>query len=149
MKQRHIDMTLFGLLVLSALSSVVYSAIGTEQASVFTVLLSAAVIVVGAILLGYRRHMRRSAAPVFGVSISALAVIISVAAGQWPLRVTYALSRGALDELAARVRRSERVATPVRAGLFNIRQAEISSRGIICLWTQPHSGGSTGLMSSG
>jgi hypothetical protein len=75
-----------------------------------------------------------------------LSIIISVAATHWPLRVTYVLSRDAFDSLAQRVRAGEHIATPVRAGFFTVRRAELSHHGIVCLWTYPHPAGSTGFV---
>ena len=78
-----------------------------------------------------------------------LAIVISVAATHWPLRVAYALSRGALDAVSLRVRAGERIAVPLRAGLFMIRRAEISHDGFACLWTDLHPTGYTGFMLCG
>ena len=51
-----------------------------------------------------------------------------------------------LTLLHQRVRTGEHIATPLRAGLFTIRSAYLSHDGIVCLWTHPHPGGSTGFV---
>jgi len=141
-------MSLLGLL---AAAGVLDSATDGEQLGVvlLAIVLSVAAIVVGSLLVGYRLHTQRRVLPAFVASIVSLAVIISVVATRWPLRVAYALSRSSFNTLAHHVRNGERVATPVRAGLFTIRHAELSHHGIVCLWTQPHPGGSTGFVECG
>ena len=124
------------------------SATGGEQVGVVLVaiVLSAAAIIVGSLLIGYRRHTQRLVLPTVVVLILSLAVIISVAATHWPLWVTYSLSRRSFDAVAQRIRSGEHVTTPLRAGLFTIQRAELSHHGIVCLWTEPHPSGSTGFV---
>src|SRR5205807_2528160 len=73
----------------------------------------------------------------------------SVAFSQWPLRVSYALSRPSFDALAKHVRAGDPIYVPRRAGLFAIRKAEISYSGVICLWTTVNPGGNTGFVQCG
>ena len=136
------------LLGLMALAGVLVSATGGEQVGVvlLAIVLSAAAIIVGSLLVGYRRHTQRRVLPALAAPILSLAVIISVAATHWPLRVAYAWSRDSFDAVAQRVRSGEHVTTPLRAGLFTIQRAELSHHGIVCLWTQPHPSGSTGFV---
>ena len=138
-------MVLLGLL---ALAQVFDSATGGEQVSVvlLAMVLSAPAIIVGSLLIGYRRHTQRRVLPALIASVLSLLIIISVAVTHWPLRVTYALSRGSFDALAKRIRAGELIATPLRVGLFRVQRAELSHHGIVCLWTQPHPDGSTGFV---
>ena len=137
-----------GLLGLFAVAGILGSATGGEQVGVvlLAMVLSAAAIIVGSLLIGYRLHTQRRVLPALIASVLCFLIVISVAATHWPLRVTYVLSRGSFDALAQRIRAGERVITPMRAGLFSIRRAELSHHGIVCLWTKPHPGGSTGFV---
>ncbi|HEY1170480.1 MAG TPA: hypothetical protein VGH19_03835 [Verrucomicrobiae bacterium] len=65
---------------------------------------------------------------------------------QWPMRVAFALNRHSLDALSQRVRAGESISTPIQAGTFRIAKAELSSQGIVCLWTTHSPGGSTGFV---
>jgi hypothetical protein len=58
-----------------------------------------------------------------------MAIILSVPLTLWPLRVTFLLSRPALDRLADRVERREKIAFPVRAGVLTIQQASMDELG--------------------
>ena len=138
-------MSLLGLL---AVAEVLHSATGGEPVGVvlLAIVLSAAAIIVGSLLVGYRRRTRRRPMPALAALILSLAVIISVAATHWPLRVTYALSRASFDRVAQRLRNRERITTPLRAGFFTIQRAELSHHDIVCLWTRPQPGGSTGFI---
>jgi hypothetical protein len=132
---------------LLALAAVWHSATGGDRVSLvlLAVFLSAAAMITGPIVIRLHHRAQRMR-PALIVPILALAIIISVAVTEWPLRASYAWSRNSLDAIATRVRSGEGIATPLRAGLFKIRGAEISRSGIVCLWTHPHSGGSTGFV---
>ncbi len=95
MKRRHVDAAVLGLLGLLAFAAVLVSASGGEPVGVvlLDIGLSAAAIVAGLLLIGYRRHTQRRVLPALAGTILSLAVIISAAVTHWPLRVTYALSR--------------------------------------------------------
>ena len=138
-------MSLLGLL---AIAELLHSATGGEQVGVvlLAIVLSAAAIIVGSVLVGYRRQTKSRPMPALAALILSLAVIISVAATHWPLRVTYALSRASFDRVAQRIRNGESITTPLRAGLFTIQRAELSHHDIVCLWTKPQPGGSTGFV---
>jgi hypothetical protein len=125
-----------------------HSAAGGERVAVVlsAIVLSLAVIVIGSVLVGYRYHTQRTVLPALAAPVLCLCIIVSVAMTCWPLQVTFALSRDAFDSLAQRVRAGEDIAKPVRVGLFSIRRAELSRHGIVCLWTYPHAGGSTGFV---
>jgi hypothetical protein len=147
-KQHNVDAALMGLLGLLVVAAALDSATGDGPAAVLmlAVILSAAGIIVGSIFIVYRHHTRRRMLSAIVAPIAAVAVIISVAATHWPLRASYLLSRSSLEAVARRVRRGEPVAQPMRVGLFNIQRAELSDRGIVCLWTQWNLGGSTGFV---
>ena len=148
MKRHHIDAALKSLLGLLVVTGVLHSATGGEQVGVvlLVIVFSTTTIIVGSLLVGYRRHTQRRALLALAAPILALAVIISVAATHWPLRVAYSLSRGSFDAVAQRIRNGERVTMPLQAGLFAIQRAELSHHGIVCLWTRPQPGGSTGFV---
>jgi hypothetical protein len=148
MKRQHIDAALISLCVLFAVAGILGSAGGIEQVGVvlLAIVLSAATIIVGSLLIGYRRHTQRPSLPALTAPVLCLAIIISVAAADWPLRVNYALSRDSFDMVAQRVRTGEHISTPMRAGLFTIRSAELSHDGIVCLWTHLNPGGNTGFV---
>jgi hypothetical protein len=148
MKRHHLDAALMTLLGLFAVGGVLVSATGGEPVGVvlLAIVFSAAAIIVGLLLIGYRRHTQRRVLPALVAPTLSLAVIISVAITHWPLRVAYAWSRDSFDAVAQRVRSGEHVTTPLRAGLFTIRRAELSHHGIVCLWTHPHPSGSTGFV---
>src|SRR5205085_8713712 len=99
MKRQHIDAALTSLCGLFAVAGILGSAGGVEQVGVvlLAIVLSAATIIVGSLLICYRRHTERAALPALAVPVICLGVIISVAASHWPLRVTYALSRNDFD----------------------------------------------------
>jgi hypothetical protein len=110
-------------------------------------LVSAPVCVVAAVsMLRYRRHRGRAAWPAIIGAIVSFGIVLSVACTQWPLRVSFALSRKSLDGLATRVGAGEQVATPARAGFFTVREAEVSRRGVVCLWTNEFSTGRVGFV---
>src|SRR5688572_17942107 len=133
MKRHHIDAALISLCGLFAVAGILGSAGGIEQVGVvlLAIVLSAATTIAGSLLIGYRRHTQRAALPALAAPVICLAVIISVAATHWPLRITYALSRDAFDAVALRVRTGEHITTPVRTGLFTIRSAKLSPAGIV------------------
>ncbi len=148
MKRHHIDAFLISLLGLLAMAGILYSATGGEESRVMllAMVLSGAAIMVSSLLICYRRYTHRLVLPALVASVLSMVIIFSVAATHWPLHVTYALSRDAFDIVAKRVRAGEQVATPFRAGYFTVQRAELSHRGIVCLWTQPDPGGSTGFV---
>ena len=148
MKSRLVDIVLASACWLLTGVVVWLSASGCEQISMVlsAILLSAPVVVLGSVLVGWRRHTLRPVGPAVLVALLSLAIIASVAIWQWPLRVSHDCSRTAFNWLAQRVARGEQVQTPRRVGLFNIRKAEISYNGIVCLWIVPDTAGSTGFV---
>jgi len=148
MKRNQIDAALIGLCGLVTAAGILSSAAGIGKIGVvlLAVALSAAIIITGSLLIGYRRRTQRAVLPAVTVTVICLAVIISVAATHWPLRINYALARDSFEALARRIRTGEQITTPVHVGLFTIRRAEISRNGIVCLWTHPQPNGSTGFV---
>jgi hypothetical protein len=150
MNRRHKEAALTTVLGLLAVAVVVCSGMGGESIAVAVVafVLSMPVIHVGSLLVDCRYFAQRPMLSALIPPVVSLAIMISVAATQWPLRVTYALARNAFDAFAQRIRAGEQITTPARVGLFTIRHAELSRDGIVCLWTHPNSGGSNGFVQS-
>jgi len=150
LKRNRIDLALVALCGLLSLAAVLVSATGGEKVVVvlLAIVLGLAIILVGSILIGYRRHTQRKVLPALIAPVLALSIIISVAATHWPLRVSYAMSRGAFDAIAQRVRGCEQ-GKPQRVGLVMIRKAEVYHNGIICLWTGLNPNGKTGFVQCG
>jgi hypothetical protein len=148
MKRRVIDGLLICFLCLLALAEILVSAAGGEKVGVglVAIFLSANVAVVGLLLMTYQRHTNRRTLSGCVLSLVTFAVIVSVAVTQWPLRVTYALSKSSFDALARRVQSGEQIKTPVNAGFFIVQRAELSRERIVCLWTEPNPGGNTGFV---
>lgn len=148
MKRHRRDAALVSMLGLLAIAGVLHSATGSDQivGVLLAFVLTTAAIIVGSLLIDYRRRTQRRMIPALAATIFALVVITSVTATHWPMRVTYALSRDSFDAVAQRIRQGERVTTPLRAGLFTIRGVELSHHDIVCLWTHPDPGGSTGFV---
>src|SRR5688500_7017195 len=99
MKSFQIDAALISLCGLVAVAGILGSAVGIEKIRMvlLTVAFSAAIIVIGSLLIGYKRRAQRPVLPALTVPVVCLAVIISVAATHWPLRINYVLARDAFD----------------------------------------------------
>ena len=147
-KRKHINGILLSLLALLPIALILHSAVGGEKTSVvlLAVVLSAVTVIVGSLLIAFEYRTHRRVLPALGASIASVGIITSVATTHWPLRVTYALSRGSFEALAQRVDGDEHIITPLRAGFFTIQRAEISQDGIVSLWTNPSFGGPTGFV---
>jgi hypothetical protein len=69
----------------------------------------------------------------------ALAIVVSVAWTNWPLRASFRLARPRMNQMAARLEKGQSVSTPVRVGLLRIRRAGVGStpnrKGVVCLCT--------------
>ncbi|WP_145286310.1 hypothetical protein [Pirellulimonas nuda] len=81
--------------------------------------------------------------------VTTIAVLLSVATSNWPLRAAYALSRSSFDRVASEVRAGELPKTPCSIGFFRIRKAEVHHNGIVCLWTNDDPSGPTGFVETG
>ncbi|MGI8922642.1 MAG: hypothetical protein ACR2HJ_01150 [Fimbriimonadales bacterium] len=68
----------------------------------------------------------------------------SIVTAHWPLRLTFAASKHALDRVADRLEAGEEITSPEWAGVFYIRKAEINYKGMPCLWIWLGSDGKTG-----
>lgn len=112
----------------------------------FCIALATAVNAVGWGLVQRRRVAGQRVAPALLAPALCLAILISIIATHWPLRVSYLLSRDAFDSLARKVRAGEPIATPLRVGSFTIREVGVSERGIVCLWTETDRGGNIGFV---
>ena len=80
-------------------------------------------------------------------------MVVSIIAFNWPLRIAYALSRPAFDQVAEQVVTGETIATPRRIGWFRIQRIEApgpAANGIdhkgLRLWTGVHPNGNTGFV---
>jgi hypothetical protein len=140
-----------GLFAFPALLAVAASVALMEQTVVVLCCLvaSAVLVVIACSLLGFARFTGRRPWLVLAGTIACLALIVSVAAVHWPLRVAHALSRPALDQVARDLRGGQPFAGPARVGLFTIAEAEVNQAGIVCLWVDTNPGGKTGFVQGG
>jgi hypothetical protein len=81
--------------------------------------------------------------------ITTVAILLSVATSNWPLKTAYGLSRRSFDRAAAQVRAGNPPRTPCWIGVFRIRKAEVYHNGIACLWTDDDPGGPCGFVQHG
>lgn len=93
-----------------------------------------------------QKHFRRKA-------IASLMVVISIVLFNWPLKIAYAFSRPAFNQVAEQVMVGEIPTTPRRIGWFRIEGVEAPSfaaNGIdrqgLRLWTGLHTNGNTGFV---
>ncbi len=133
--------------LLSACTIVVLTAIGFGDVLLPAYLLCSSLLIVTAALtlLGQTISTSRRFTHLL-VGLSSLTLIISSCFTLWPMRLTYALSHASLHALAQRIQSGEKITTPVQAGFFRVTKAELSSHGIVCLWTVPRPGGNTGFV---
>ncbi|MEO1591700.1 MAG: hypothetical protein AAFU71_10460 [Cyanobacteria bacterium J06632_22] len=113
-------------------------------ATVFLLCLIAALSLIP--VLAAQRRFRRPATV-------AIALILSIMVFHWPLRLAYAFSRPAFNQIAAQVTAGETIATPQRVGWFWIEEIALPEHlfsyaedGIVCLWTGVHPFGNTGFV---
>ena len=106
-------------------------------------------LIIGLVVFGRRRSAGHPAGHALLVPLLCLAVIVSVATTQWPLRFMYSLHRREFDFLAQRVRAGEQIPTPRRVGVFTVRRAEVRRNGVVCLWTDLEPNGNTGFVQCG
>jgi drug/metabolite transporter (DMT)-like permease len=147
-KANVIDESLLMVLGLLAAAGTLFAAFAMDSVmvAILAILLSLAVMITGGILVVRRRHVPQRLLSA-GVAIGAALILVgSVGAKNWPLRVGYEMSRDSFDAVAERVRKGEPVTAPMRVGFFTIERAELSGRGIVCLWTHVASGGNTGFV---
>lgn len=84
-----------------------------------------------------------------------LMIVVSIIMFNWPLRVAYAFSRPAFDQVAEQVIAGEVLATPRRIGWFRVKRIEApgpAANGIddhgLRLWTGIHPHGNSGFVRS-
>lgn len=125
------------VLPLTAVVHAVYSATGGERVMVVltAIALGLATAFAGASLIDARRRAKRRFGFAAATTFGSLALLISTATTDWPLRVAYAYSRPQLEQLAQRVRDRGAIDRATSIGPFTIRRAELSSSGVVCLWT--------------
>jgi len=126
------------------------SATGTEKVVVFLFGCATGAVIVGLTVawLSLEGTKRKPFWPPFTTAMFALAVVATVIVTAWPLRLSFVLSRPSLERLALAVHEGRRLAAPVRVGLFVVNQAEMSPRGVVCLWTGLAPSGRTGFVQS-
>ena len=101
------------------------------------------------ILLGFMAMSPRYWRSHFIAGAVTAALIVSVLGTHWPLRLAYAHSKPAFDQVAAQVRAGDATKAPGWVGLFYIEKAEIYHNGVVCLWTNDHPNGPTGFVQHG
>ncbi len=85
-----------------------------------------------------------------------LLIVVSIMVFNWPLRIGYAFSRPAFNQVAAQVMAGEMPETPRRIGLFQIEAIDapesvtnVLGREVVCFWTDVHPFGNTGFVQHG
>ena len=113
-------------------------------AAVFLAALTTALMVIPA--LRSQKRFRRQAAV-------SLVMVVSIIAFNWPLRIAYAFSRPAFNQVAEQVMTGETIETPRRIGLFRVERIDApgpAANGIdhhgLRLWTGVHPNGNTGFV---
>ena len=94
----------------------------------------------------YRRHSKRLALVAGCILLASAIANASSELASFPLRLGYRLSKQPMDKAAARLRAGESISTPCWVGSIRVKKAELSWRGIPCLWTHPHPNGSDGFV---
>jgi hypothetical protein len=135
----------------AVLALVWLSATAMEKTAIFCFGWVVCSVIVGLTLawLHWSAVKRRSLWPPLTTASLALVGAISVVTTDWPLHLSFALTRPAFQRLAERVRAGQQTDAPVRIGLFVIKQTEVSRQGTVCLWTQLDPSGNTGFVQCG
>jgi hypothetical protein len=120
-----------------------YSASGADTWNV--TLISAAICIIDFLLLTTLLAWNpTSRKPRVATGVSLL-VLLSIAFMQWPLRLSFAISRPALERMADQVAQGRNPAVPARIGLIVILRTELRG-GTPCLWTADDPTGPTGFI---
>lgn len=82
-------------------------------------------------------------------AVATVAIIVSVACTNWPMRVAHAGTRASFDRVAEQVRDGETFTKPFSIGPFRIVKAEVSRNDVVCLWTDADPSGPTGFVQCG
>ena len=80
------------------------------------------------------------------VGTTVIAIVLSVAVTNWPLRAVFSMSRPTFDQIADDVRKGNVPKTPCRVGLYRIRKAEVYHNNVVCLWTDLNPNGKSGFV---
>lgn len=107
-----------------------------------------AVIIIGPLYVRWlcRRDSRRLALVAGCILLASAIANVTLELSSFPLKLGYHLSKGQMDKTAARLRAGETISTPRWVGLIRVKRAELSWRGVPCLWTRPHPSGSAGFV---
>lgn len=143
MKQLIIVIYAIPALAIVAISAIMKSPL---LVLIWGVFLGGFVVVVTSVLIGFSIKTRRKLAPSAASLLVYWLIFVSAAAVNWPFRLRFFLSRPSIERVAAQVTAGKSPTTPFRAGAFWIEQAELRRDGIVCLWTVPNPGGSTGFV---
>lgn len=139
------------LIAIYAIPAIAITAISTIVKIPILVLISglflgAFPVVVTSVLVGFTIKKRLGLTPVLASVFVYWLIIVSAAAMNWPFRLVFLLSRPSIERAAAQVRAGKSPTTPFRAGAFWIEKAELKSKGVVCLWTDPDPGGGKGFV---
>jgi hypothetical protein len=114
--------------------------------SIAALLLAALPIVVTSVLIGFTIKKNRGVAPIVALMLVYWVFFGSVAVTNWPFRLLFFISRSSIERAANQVQAGNPPKTPFRVGLFRIEKAELKSKGVVCLWTDPDPGGDKGFV---
>ena len=148
MKRRRSEMIVMSIQSIAAITVCLFVALGLVPLYVLFlgIFLSTLIVCAGTVLIVSCLSSSEGFRAALATTVITLAISISAITTSWPLHITYTLSRGAFDSVASRVRSGERIVTPIRAGLFQIRRIEVSNHKVICLWTAVDPSGNTGFV---
>lgn len=130
-------------IAIAAISAIVKIPILVSISALF---LAALPIVVTSVLIGFTIKKNRRPAPIVALMLVYWMFFGSVAATNWPFRLMFILSRPSIERAANLVQVGNPPKTPFRVGLFRIEKAELKSKGVVCLWTDPDPGGDKGFI---
>jgi len=87
---------------------------------------------------------------------AAMLLVVSIMVFNWPLRIGYAFSKPAFNQVAEQVKAGNIPDTPRRVGWFLIEEIDapnyvinIIGHDVVCLWTDVHPFGNTGFVQHG
>lgn len=123
------------LLVIFTLAMVYFSAAGEDSLGMLVLgILGTPVVLLLCCLWPRKWQVRYWIARSLVVIPLSLVILLTVVWTAWPLHLNFIHCRPELSRLAARVEGGEKIATPIRVGLFTVYAIELR-RGIVCLWT--------------
>ncbi len=130
-------------IAITAISAIVKDPILVSISAPF---LAAFPIVVTSMLIGFTIKKNRGLASIVALMLVYWVFFGSVAATSWPFRLLFFLSRSSIERAANQVQAGNPPKTPFRVGVFRIEKAELKSKGVVCLWTDPDPGGDKGFI---